>query len=219
MDGRILRVLRHRWQLSPHQFPICRPGIGPGQLTALPLNSSPTEPAWRAWQSFTFLHMRHGPRGRAEKVELHVGACDSRCISRVLLIARGHPPPCRGSPAIRLIYINQSAACAFHILELQPVPEVRPFKPGGSVSILGRCLEAVRNPPGEPEGEQQQVVSSHRVELRAIFAAPRPDGWQIFRRAGVSPILQSPVGYASEADAWTDGGGRPHPAPSRGTQG
>ena len=56
------------------------------------------------------------------------------------------------------------------------------------------------------EGVGQKGRPSHRVEVRTLFAAPRPYGWQIFRGKGAYPIIQSPVGFTSEADAWTAGG-------------
>jgi hypothetical protein len=47
---------------------------------------------------------------------------------------------------------------------------------------------------------------SHRVEVKDLFAAPHPYGWQLYRRTVTSPIAQSPFGYAIETDAWTAGG-------------
>src|SRR6476469_9345910 len=46
----------------------------------------------------------------------------------------------------------------------------------------------------------------YRVEVTDLFAAPKPYGWQIYRRGGTSPVLQSLVGYARATDAWTAGG-------------
>ena len=48
--------------------------------------------------------------------------------------------------------------------------------------------------------------NSHRVEVKILFAAPAPHGWQIYdRRNTAKPIQESSSGYANETDAWTAG--------------
>jgi hypothetical protein len=62
------------------------------------------------------------------------------------------------------------------------------------------------SPSSSTKGRGVKKLSSHRVEVKGLFSAPKPYGWQIYRQDGTSPISQSPFGYANEVDAWTAGG-------------
>jgi hypothetical protein len=63
-----------------------------------------------------------------------------------------------------------------------------------------------RKSGSKTKGMGQKGHHSHRVEVKALFSAPRCYGWQIYRRVGTSPVLQSPTGYTLEADAWSAAG-------------
>jgi hypothetical protein len=74
------------------------------------------------------------------------------------------------------------------------------------VAILGEMIKPRSHVSSRTVGRGLKKPPSHRVDVKILFAKPRPYGWQIYQQDGTSPVLQSPIGYASETDAWTAGG-------------
>jgi hypothetical protein len=73
------------------------------------------------------------------------------------------------------------------------------------VAILGEMIKPRTHASSRTGGRGLKKPPSHRVDVKILFANPRPYGWQIYRQDGTSPILQSPFGYAIETDAWNAG--------------